>query len=645
MHLEISSNEHQGRTHLMTAGMRKIEAAALTAVLFALWSLTHRYGGIAGDGELYAIQALARVIPSLGNDIFLRNTSQDDYTFFSPLYAVFIGWFGVRTAAVVLTVIVKLWFYGASWALVRAFVSRHQAFLAVSLLMLVKGAYGAYSVFHYNEDLLTARSMAEALVVTALALHYRGHKVSAVLVAVSAVFIHPLMALPGLLLLACVRMPQKWCAIAAAGGGLAALGVACYGSLNELHTGMFAVLDPPWLEVVRERSQFLFVQLWSPNDWTTNSRPFISLLITLLASRNAQLRRLCCASMIVGATGLAIAFIAGKIGPVAILLQGQAWRWLWIPAFLSVALIIPTVIDLWRDENFGALCAFLLILGWTFPAMNSLECLIPALLLWLARGTLPAEGARYLRWAALGLSIIVILWVVGTSWGVLTSPSPESGRETLPLAHARDILGLQVSAVLLVWLIYKWLGWNKSVVAMLLCLAVFASLAAISIPGAFLQFSRDGADSELREFQDWRAAIPPGTDVYVVPAHNSATFAWFTLERPSYLTVDQSSGVVFSRETALEVKRRSEVLLPVTPPDWKLLSAINDRRRGGVKNNAALPTITRAALVAVCKDPQLGFVVAQQDVGFEPIKHPQIGNWRDWNLYDCRKVLAMAAAI
>jgi hypothetical protein len=138
-------------------------------------------------------------------------------------------------------------------------------------------------------------------------------------------------------------------------------------------------------------------------------------------------------------------------------------------------------------------------------------------------------------------------------------------------------------------------------------------------------------------FSDWRSAIPPDSNVFVVPAHNSATFAWFTLERPSYLTVDQSSGVVFSRATALEVRRRSDVLLPLQDPDWRLLSNMHKLHSGGTSSGFSNP-LTRDRLIGLCSDPQLNFVVAREDVGFEPIRHARSGIWKDWSLYDCRRV-------
>ena len=50
---------------------------ALTLMLVSLWALTHRYQGFARDGELYAIQASARLNPALGVDVYLESTSQD----------------------------------------------------------------------------------------------------------------------------------------------------------------------------------------------------------------------------------------------------------------------------------------------------------------------------------------------------------------------------------------------------------------------------------------------------------------------------------------------------------------------------------------------------------------------------------------
>ena len=42
--------------------------------------------------------------------------------------------------------------------------------------------------------------------------------------------------------------------------------------------------------------------------------------------------------------------------------------------------------------------------------------------------------------------------------------------------------------------------------------------------------------------------------------------------------------------------------------------------------------------MSVCRDPQLNFVVAAENVGFEPLRHARAAGRQDWYLYDCRIV-------
>ena len=119
-------------------------------------------------------------------------------------------------------------------------------------------------------------------------------------------------------------------------------------------------MDAAWLQVVRERSQFLFLPLWSFRDWKINTQPFIYLAFTAIAIPDERIRKLCLAAALVGASGLAVALIGSLIGPVAILVQGQAWRWVWITVLISVLMLPTTIIQVWRDEKCGPLCAILL---------------------------------------------------------------------------------------------------------------------------------------------------------------------------------------------------------------------------------------------------------------------------------------------
>jgi hypothetical protein len=225
------------------------------------------------------------------------------------------------------------------------------------------------------------------------------------------------------------------------------------------------------------------------------------------------------------------------------------------------------------------------------------------------------------------------------SWDFAFSPPAEPAREALFIARVREFLGLGVPAALLVPLFWRWIGATASPRATVLASVALFAVSAVILPGSLKQLSSVGSSAEIEEFADWRAAMPPASNVLIAAAKKSASFAWFTLQHPSYTSVDQSSGVVFSRATALEIRRRSQVLLPLREPDWQILTQISRKKTPGrrAEGTSAKP-LTAQTLVSICGDPQLGFVVARESLGFDPIRHESAGNWKDWNLYDCRHV-------
>jgi hypothetical protein len=126
--------------------------------------------------------------------------------------------------------------------------------------------------------------------------------------------------------------------------------------------------------------------------------------------------------------------------------------------------------------------------------------------------------------------------------------------------------------------------------------------------------------------------------VLVTPARDVGGFVWFTLQRPNYLSVDQSAGVVFSRATALEVRRRSEILLPVMDPNWMIWTELRTAAVSGNRKVTPSRPLTALSLSKICADLQLGFVVAPEHVASDALTHKSPGPWMNWSLYDCRKV-------
>jgi hypothetical protein len=610
--------------------------AALVLLPVALWCLTHRYLGLVGDAGLYAIQALSRTNAGLAHDVFLNNASQDRYTIFSPIYAFFIKRFGLQEAAISLLVLFKVCFSVSAWAFARKLFDARAALLTIALLIVVPIEYGAFHVFRVSEDMLTARSMAEALAMTGLCLHVFGRKNAGLALAVFALTIHALMALPMVLLLLSLRVSTRMTLLSALAAIATVLCMAFAAAMMPHWTPrLLRVMDPNWLDMVRERSQFVFLQLWRLPDWESNSRPFVSLALGMLVIRDERVRTLCAAAMIVGAAGLAIAFVAGVVGPVAVLLQGQAWRWAWVTGLTSVLMLAPTVLQIWRCERCGPLCAALLLAGWLVSALDGVYLIAAALCLWYGRRHIAAGAASYLRAAAVLIGVLVLARMIGSGWVELSSPPAHAGTESGTLVIARKLLGVDCVGVVLAFLLSSWALSVRSIALPAAMALALATATAFAAPGALENPLAEGTSTQIEEFSDWRAAIPPGDNVFIVPRYYTAGFAWFTLQRPSYLTVDQSSGVIFSRATAVEIRRRSEVLLPMEEQDWRLLS--RRATHGGKFDAAALP-LTRDRLVRICADPELNFVVAREDVGFDPIRHHHSGIWDGWNLYDCRQV-------
>ena len=112
----------------------KFATLSLALLLVTLWLALHGYHGLTGDGQIYAFQAFARLHPGLTADLYLQNTSQDQFTFFSPLYAWWIALLGLENAARLLTLLFTSWFLVAAWSFASAVTCRNNAWLAVAFL-------------------------------------------------------------------------------------------------------------------------------------------------------------------------------------------------------------------------------------------------------------------------------------------------------------------------------------------------------------------------------------------------------------------------------------------------------------------------------------------------------------------------------
>jgi hypothetical protein len=293
----------------------------------------------------------------------------------------------------------------------------------------------------------------------------------------------------------------------------------------------------------------------------------------------------------------------------------------------------------WQNRQCGPICATLIVAGWTFPAVNGIALITLALLLWSLRSRIDIRTGQLLRWAAYALIAVIAAWALANCWSVVTSPRVVTGHESLLIDRIRSVLTLQVCAVAVFGSFWHGMRRCHSPALPLVATALLAGSLLVISPDA-LQFNQAARSAaEFAEFSDWRSAMSGPGSVLLVSSDKWISFVWFTLERPSYMSLSQSAGVVFARATAVEIHRRSDVLLPIMKPDWQILSHLSQKAQGKKPEDTPKP-LTAENLAAVCRDPELGYVVAKEALGFDAMRHNHAGPWKDWNLYDCRRVRA-----
>ena len=307
----------------------KFSTVPVVLLLLTIWLLMHGYHGLTGDGRIYAFQAFARLHPQLANDLYLQNTSQDQFTLFSPLYAWCIGLLGLENSARLLT----LSFVCGSWR--RIGTSREMSPTATPLgpesrSIDPRGKLRLLECVPDSEPFLTARLPAEALIITALACHVREKTWLSFLLSLAALLVHPLIALPGLIFIICLWLPFRASVVGAIVGVVATLAIAVLAV--EVPTGV-ACSDRHGRAVVGRRARTFAIPIPATLVGARLGNQRTAVLILGVHGdrrdrpRDTQALRCCGAG---GAAGLAVALIGGLIGPVAILVQGQAWRWIWI---------------------------------------------------------------------------------------------------------------------------------------------------------------------------------------------------------------------------------------------------------------------------------------------------------------------------
>jgi hypothetical protein len=138
--------------------------------------------------------------------------------------------------------------------------------------------------------------------------------------------------------------------------------------------------------------------------------------------------------------------------------------------------------------------------------------------------------------------------------------------------------------------------------------------------------SRQFAPAMFATLAPWRALLPDNAEIFW---SEQPLATWVLLEHPSYISVSQSAGVMFSRTSAMELLHRAQALDDVVPTaaylhfDSAVGAGVGPSSKQLDKVCAALPS---------------GFVVANTKLSWQPIARIPIAAWHSFGalrLYRC----------
>jgi hypothetical protein len=577
---------------------------AVLCLCVLVWSLSHGYHGIVHDARLYTLQALAYLYPeSLSADVFLKYGSQDRFTVFSPLYAAAAKLVGIEPAAALLTLLSQLGLCAAAWYLARTVLPAGAALLGVAVLLALPGDYGADRIFTCVEPFLTPRMGAEALTLLALGAALRGRTLVAVACCVAAALLHPIMAAAGMVALAlyygALPRPRTATAVAVLGAAGLVAGLALWPADGRIR------FDPLWLHLIEARSPYLFVTAWHWEDWSRAAVPLAGLGVAA-GYLDGRARALSGIALLTALAGFALSLLLCDGMHWVLATQLQPWRWQWLATAVAMILLLPTLDVCRRRGPAGLISAALLAAAWIF--CGSPYALVPAAAAVLspAAAGLKAGEQRLILWGSWGLLAVAVLWRLAST---LEFTDVHYLELSIPV-WARHAMSLSAdgSVPLTVIAVTAWAAGTRRGRALAAGVALLAVAGVVALlPLTLQQWTvAEAPPQHAAGYAAWRARIPVGAEVFWPEA---PVESWLLLQRPSYLSIVQTSGIVFSRGAALEMQRRALALEGIVAPE----AFLGWSTAGGSLN------LSKDQLRRACDAGVFPYLVTRADLGTAPL--------------------------
>jgi hypothetical protein len=507
------------------------------------------------DAVLYLGQALFQLNPEVyKNDLFFLYGSQDQFSFFSSIYAWVISLFGIGQGAILLFIASQSLFVIALVLCCRRLYGTYVGIWAAIAIAATPRLYGGLSVFMYTEAFLTARSVAEPLCLFGIWLILEGRRGHAFLMLMLAALMHPLIALPCLVLwwVHMIGSDRRWLWMALLLPAFAALGYAGLMPFDKL----LDTYDPTWWKLIQEGTRQVIPLEWKWMDWVLVAFDVTLILFAFqfVSRSNTPFFK---SLLLTGAICLVLSVIGSSLLHNVLLTSIQIWRVHWILHLFAISVVPFLVLSLWPIGGLARFSAMFVVVSIYLPPYpGAYGTLLMAAALYFMH-TKQVELSPFLKRVLWGALVLVIIAKVAPK--ILLAFPRETVFDDPESAHWKSIASRLIFAFPTYFVWALGFGWLASrgrfrTFAYAALGIIFVVVLAVWDKRTPWQRYLDQPHEETHPFQTY---IEEGKEVYW---HQDLLAPWILLKAPSYYETNQGAGMAFNRKTATAYQERTKAL-------------------------------------------------------------------------------------
>lgn len=519
----------------------------------ALALIISPYTGIRHDSTLYLGQALLHLNKTTYyNDLFFQFGSQANFTLFPELIGALLEHIRPDCLFLAATLLAKILFLMSSSSLINTiYRKKNYKPYALFCLIAIPSYYGSYWIFSYNESFFTGRSLAEPLAIWSLSYLIRGKTKKAAVTLLLSALIHPLQAIPALLvgwfyLVKCRKIKYTIPILATCS--------IIFATKLEMAPQLLNQYDENWKEWILGPNKHVFLREWSLAAWIYISLDFIivGLAFKLLEERA---RKIVFSFALAAAFGLSLSLLTTDILEIVSFTGAQLWRTQWVLHWLAVSLCPILFFHLAAIDKKKLIILAFAITNTYLPSDSFWTPLasILALVIFFTTNQIRAHSRAGFENALIFALIFGILLMTATSINHIIQLDKSNLREfRIDSLLLKSPFFIFSALVILPHIRGHDFTEKKLITAGVLSLLVFAY--------ASIKFDSRSQWTKILESSSFRQPfknIPQAAQVYWP---EELLGIWLVVNRPSYFTDQQQAGLLFNRKTAEEAYRRRQAL-------------------------------------------------------------------------------------